>query len=115
MEAKGRVIQVMPTESGITKAGKGWSKTTFVIETGGEYPKKIAIDVMGDKVQLPNVGEDVTVSLNIESREYNGKWYSNVNAWKVETGAGQSAPTAPTAPSANPSAKVAAADDDLPF
>jgi hypothetical protein len=113
MEAEGRVIQVMPTESGITKAGKGWSKTTFVIDTGGEYPKKIAIDVMGDKVQLPNVGEDVTVSLNIESREYNGKWYTNVNAWKVETGAGQSAPTAP---SANvPAAAKMGEPDDLPF
>lgn len=111
MEAKGKVIQVMPTETGTSKNGKDWSKTTFVIETGDTYPKKIAIDVLGDKVKLPKVGDDVTISLNVESREYNGKWYTNVTAWKIEK-MGSGAPAAPAHVVPNDAAE---SDINLPF
>jgi hypothetical protein len=82
---EGKVIHVLEIESGISNAGKDWSKKDFVIETDDQYPKKIAFTLFGDKVSLaPNIGEDVKVYYNLESREYNGKWFHNVNAWKIE-------------------------------
>jgi hypothetical protein len=85
MEIKGKLIKIMPTQQGTSQAGKVWSKADFVIETEGQYPKKIAITAMGDLIaKLPSVGSNVTAHINIESREYNEKWYTNVNLWKID-------------------------------
>jgi len=62
-------------------------KRFFVIETEGEYPKKVALDLFKDKTELvteSSVGFMATCQINIESREYNGKWYMNASAWKVD-------------------------------
>lgn len=82
---EGKVIIVLDIASGTSQAGKDWEKRDFVIETDDQYPKKIAFTLFGDKVDFcPNVGEDVMVHYNLESREYNGRWFSNVNAWKID-------------------------------
>ena len=77
------------------------------------------MQLFGDKVnECPNVGEEVKVSFDAESREWNGKWFTHLNAWKVERQGVQAtqqpvyqqqqAQTQPQAPATPP-------DDDLPF
>jgi hypothetical protein len=86
MDVKGRLIQVLPLQTGTSKSGNGWSKQEFVIETEEQFPKKVCFTLFGDKVSLLNgltAGNQIEVSFNLESREFNGKWYSNINAWKV--------------------------------
>lgn len=84
-EITGKIIAVLPTRSGTSARGTQWSSQTAVIETHEQYPKKIAFDVLGDKITEFNlqVGEEVTVSFDINARESNGKWFNSVNAWKV--------------------------------
>jgi len=82
---KGKVIHVLELESGTSKAGKDWQKKDFVIETDDQYPKKVCFTCFGDKINLvPAMGEDVKVHYNLESREYEGRWFHNVNCWKVD-------------------------------
>lgn len=86
MDVKGRLIQVLPLQSGTSKSGNGWSKQEFVIETEEQFPKKVCFTLFGDKVSLLNglsAGDQIDISFNLESREFNGKWYSNINAWKL--------------------------------
>jgi hypothetical protein len=86
MDIKGRLIQILPLQSGTSKTGNGWSKQEFVIESDEQFPKKVCFTLFGDKVSLLNglsIGNQIEVAFNLESREFNGKWYSNINAWKV--------------------------------
>lgn len=86
MDVKGKVLQLLPVQSGVSKAGKEWSKQEFVIETEEQFPKKICFTLFGDKLSLVNgisVGQEVEVFFNLESREFNGKWYHNINAWRI--------------------------------
>lgn len=84
-EITGKIIAVLPTKSGTSARGTQWSSQTAVIETHEQYPKRVAFDVLGDKITEFNlqVGEEVTVSFDINAREYNGKWWNSVNAWQV--------------------------------
>ena len=85
MEFTGLLIQKLPVQSGTSQKGD-WQSQDIIIETVETYPKKIAINFYGDKikeVEKLNINDDVTVTANVESREYNGKWYTKVNAWKV--------------------------------
>lgn len=85
MEIQGKVVSVLAVESGTSKAGNPWQKQSFVIEVGERYPKKVCFQLFGEYVSdCPAVGEDVKVSFDIESREWNGKWFTQLNAWKVE-------------------------------
>lgn len=106
MELQGKIIAILPLQSGQGKNGE-WKKQEFVIESGGQYPKKVAFTNWGDKVQLPAEGTQVTVSFDAESREYNGKYYTELKVWKV-AGGGAAAQPAPA---------VGGADDGsgLPF
>jgi len=86
MDIKGRLLQILPLQSGTSKAGNGWSKQEFVIESDEQFPKKVCFTLFGDKVSLLNglaIGTQIEVVFNLESREFNGKWYSNINAWKL--------------------------------
>lgn len=86
MDVKGRLIQILPLQTGTSKSGNSWSKQDFVIETEEQFPKKVCFTLFGDKVSLLNglsAGDQIDVSFNLESREFNGKWYSNINAWKI--------------------------------
>jgi hypothetical protein len=122
LDITGKILQIMPTTTGTSKAGKDWVKQEFVIETQETYPKKVCISVMGEKTQelkkyVP--GNEVKVSLNLESREYNGKWYTNVNAWRIESASGAPAAAAPQEdpfhPDNEPSFTADSSSDDLPF
>ena len=81
----GKIIAVLPTKSGTSARGTQWSSQTAVIETHEQYPKRVAFDVLGDRITEFNlqVGEEVTVSFDINAREFNGKWFNSVNAWHV--------------------------------
>lgn len=133
MEISGRIIQVLPLQSGTSKAGNAWKKQEYVLETQENYPRKVKFDFFGDKVdQYPlNVGEDVIVSYDLESREFNGRWYTDVRAWKAEKAGNAAAQqlvetshepmpnygnTGNFAPAVNPfEAPTADESDDLPF
>lgn len=86
MEIKGKIIQVLPLQSGTSKQGNPWKKQEYILETLDSYPNKIKFDLFGDKVdQYPmQTGDIVTISFDIESREFNGRWYTDIHAWKVD-------------------------------
>jgi len=84
MELVGKIIQINPLQSGAGKNGT-WKKQEFIVETKSQYPKKVCITAWGDKIDqfdLKN-NEEVTVSIELESREFNSRWYTDVRAWKV--------------------------------
>ena len=84
MEVKGKVKMKLDLETGTSKAGKEWQKQSIVIDTGGEFNNLIAISAFGDKVQKMNMLEEgMTVSIlcNVYSREYNGKYYHNIDGY----------------------------------
>ena len=115
MEIKGKVVLVLPQQSGTSQAGKQWKKQEFVIETPDQVPRKVCMTLFGDKVDQFPVAEndDIVASIDIESREYNGRWYTNVNVWKIEKASAQAA-SAP-APAPMPTFEPQAETDDLPF
>lgn len=124
LDVIGKIIQVMDPVRGTSKAGKDWVKQEFILETQETYPKKICIGMMGDKtseISKYRVEDMVKVHLNIESREYNGKWYTNVNAWKIEQAAASGNGASSNSPSASPESEMNyspsndAGGDDLPF
>ena len=86
MEIQGTLKQILKAESGETKSGKSWQKQTIVVETQETYPKLIAIEVSEkaiSRLQDYQIGHTITCSINIESREYNGKYFTSVKAWKI--------------------------------
>lgn len=104
MELIGKIIQILPLQEGVSKAGNPWKKQEYILETlGTQYPRKVCFNLFGDNVdKFPmQVGQDVTVSIDIESREFNGRWYTDVRAWNVLNGvqlAGAPAPGFAAAP-----------------
>ena len=89
MEVSGKIIAVLPLQSGTSKAGREWKKQEYVLETHDSFPRKVKFDFFGDRVdQFPlAIGDEVTVSFDIESREFNGRWYTDIRGWKAEKGA----------------------------
>ena len=85
MQLTAKLIQVLPLQTGTGKNGQ-WKKQDIIVETEGQYPKKICVSIWGDKInddQL-KVGTMLAISFDLESREYNGRWYTDVKAWRVE-------------------------------
>jgi len=85
MEIEGRIIQILEPVTGEGRNGP-WKKQEFIIETQDQYPKKVCIAVWGDKIDLSTYSENelVKVYVNVESREFNERWYTDVKAWKAE-------------------------------
>ena len=84
MNISGKVVQVLPIQSGTSKAGNPWQRQEFILEQGGQYPRKVCISLFGDNVaKIPQVGQDVMVSVDIDSREFNGRWYTEIKAWNI--------------------------------
>ncbi len=113
MELKGKIIQLLPPQTGMGKKGQ-WKKQEFIVETQSQYPKKVCLSVWGDKIDQFSltVGDTVNVSVELESREYNSRWYTEARAWKVEkSSSGSMAPPVGDEPFVADSA----ATDDLPF
>ena len=130
MEVVGKIILKLPLQSGVSQAGNNWKKQEYVLETEDSYPKKVHFDFFGDKAdQFPlNVGDRVRLSFDIESREYNGRWYTSIRGWKAEAAAAAAAAEVPQqgpavaaatpagAPVPPPPAfNTPEASDDLPF
>ena len=84
MEVKGKLVEKLELETGTSKAGKEWQKQTVVIDTGGEFNNIIAVSAFGDKVAKMNMLEEgmtVGILCNVYSREYNGKYYHNIDGY----------------------------------
>ncbi len=125
MELSGKIFKVLPKETGEGKNGS-WTKQSIVIETPHErYPKKVCVALWGDIVNNNTFveGADISVEFDVESREYMGKWYTDVKAWRINktnanTGNSQqpvSTATTNNAPAYKEADAPAIADDDLPF
>ena len=88
MKVKGKLVKMMDAESGISKKGKEWVKRNFIINNGSDYNPEVCCQVFGkEKVDALNdfqVGQELEVSINLSSREFNGKYYHNIDAWKIE-------------------------------
>ena len=123
MEITGKIIAVLPERGGVSKTGNEWKMQEYVLETHEQFPKKLCFNVFGaDKIAAFNIqaGDELTVSFDINAREYNGRWYNDIRAWKVERGT--ATPAAVDTPVINapkvevPDFSKAANDpDDLPF
>lgn len=88
MEFEGVVFRKLPEVTGSSARG-AWKKQDVVFELPSEFSRKICVTFFGDRADdaaALNEGDAVTVSVNVESREYNGKWYTDVKAWKVVRG-----------------------------
>ena len=129
MEVKGKIIQKFDLQSGTSKAGNPWKKQNYLLETLDSFPRKIYFDFFGDRADQFNleVGDMINLSFDIECREYQGRYYTDIRGWKAEkidANAPSAAPV-PTndAPPAAPVPPAPAADmsfeqtqeDDLPF
>ena len=122
LEISGKLIIVLPEQKGTGKNG-AWVKQDFVIETAEQYPKKVCFSAWGDKaadIKNLTVGTTVKVSFNAESREFNGKWYTDLRIWKLDADKqGAAAATADDIPLPDASDDLAPLSDDpandLPF
>ncbi len=86
LKIEGRLIQKLALQTGTGKNGE-WRKQEFVIETEDAFPKKICANLWSDKIgQLDavNIGDKITLYFNLESREFNGRWYTDVRGWKID-------------------------------
>lgn len=89
MEIRGKIIQILPLQSGVgQQSGKEWKKQEYILETDGQYPKKICFNLWGDAIDRSQIqlNEEVLVHVDIESREYNGRWYTDIKGWRVDRG-----------------------------
>lgn len=87
MEIKGKVVANLGLQKGTSKAGKEWAKSTVVIEYGDQYPKKIVLDNLKNAEEFAKlaVGTEGVFHIEVESREFNGRWYTSASCWKWET------------------------------
>ena len=132
MEIVGKIIQVLPEQGGQSKTtGKDWKLQAYVLETQEQYPRKVHFEVFGEdriKANPCQLDDVVTVSFDIESREFNGRWYTSIRAWKIQQGVATAETPTAAAPVAAPVAAApqsnvqafdpaAGVDDgtDLPF
>ena len=85
MDMKGKIIQKMEPQGGVSKAGNQWKKQEYVMETLDSFPRKVKFDFFGDRAdQYPlEVGDVITLSYDIESREFNGRWYTDIRGFKA--------------------------------
>jgi hypothetical protein len=84
MQTTSKLIKLLPIQTGTGKNGE-WKKQEIIVETDGQYPKKICMSIWGEKINLQQlqIGNTLNIDFDIESREYNGKWYTDVKVWKV--------------------------------
>lgn len=119
LQIKGKVIDILEEQSGESQNGP-WRKQDFILETEGNYPKKVCITMWGDNIDSFSINEDenITAHIDIQSREYKGRWYTDVKAWKIEkseSASGSSAPSAENMEPFDPMDISGEADDELPF
>ncbi len=139
MELSGKIIQKFPLQSGESKtSGKPWQLQAYLLETQEQYARKVYFEIFGEQRIKDNpceIDDLVTISFDIESREFNGRWYTSIRAWQIKQGIvdNNAQPAAPAAapqaaaPAAQPMSQAAAPNvetfdpaagestDDLPF
>lgn len=127
LELEGRIARKLNVQTGTSARGP-WSKQEFILEyQEGNYPSQVCMNVWGeDKVrelEKYQIGDKVKVSFNLSAREYSGRWYNDIRAWRIEPAGSApvqySAPAAPAAPVAPPPTETPAfmsmPEEDLPF
>jgi len=121
MEIKGKIVNVLPLQQGEGKNGP-WKKQEYIIETTDKFPRKVCFSLWGDKVDqfVLNEGDEAEVMFDLESREYNGRWYTDVKAWKVVKSTGENIPQSDAGPNTNnfelnDTLSIGEGTDDLPF
>lgn len=106
MDVVGKIIAALPPKSGTSQStGKPWQVNTYVLQTTEQTPKNIAFDVFGaERVEQYNlkVGDMVTVSIDIDAHEYNGRWYNQIRAWNVVNHASAQQPAVQQVPPPTP-------------
>ena len=115
MQLSAKLTQLIPIQAGIGKNGD-WKKKDIIVETDGQYPKKVCISIWGDKInegQL-QIGNLLQIDFDIESREYNNKWYTDIKAWKIEL-AGTSTQKTPDNEINTVDSILNSEDEGLPF
>jgi len=132
MELTGKIIAVLPANSGVSqRTGNPWMSQEYVIEVPGQYPRKCMFRLFGeDRIKQFNIqmGEELTVSFDIDAHEYNGRWFNEIRAFNIQRGVAPvaaapmgSAPVQAAAPQAQTpfppadQAPVENSADDLPF
>ena len=134
MELTGKIIAEFNERGGVSnRTGNEWKAKSYVMEVPGEFPRKLVFDVFGvDRLQAFNIqiGETLTVHFDIDAHEYNGRWFNDVRAFRIDRGQAaptaapeaapaQEAPVAPAAPQVDAAATIPfeapSATDDLPF
>lgn len=118
-EVQCKILEILPEQRGTSSRGE-WVRRGFVGETLGEYPKKLQFDVMGEErwqkmSQYVQVGREVKVSFDVESRSWNNKWFTSLSCFSVYGGGQQQNNPAPTAQPAPAPAQESNGNDNLPF
>ena len=106
MEVTGKLVKKLELETGTSKAGKEWQKQSIVIDTGDEFNNLIAVSAFGDKLKQMNkleVGMEVSVLCNVYSREYNGRYFHNIDGYLFTNQSNKS------------SEKIQNGEEDMPF
>ena len=121
MDITGKIIAVLEPRGGVSKSsGNPWKVQEYVIETHDQYPRKCAFEVFGEeRIKQFNiqVGQELTVSFDVDAHEYNGRWFNQLRAWRVmpvQTGAQDAAPVPPVL-EFKPTDDAPVETDDLPF
>ncbi len=100
MDIVGKIVQVLPAQEGVSKStGNPWKIQSYVLETQEQYPRKVCFEIFGEdriKNNPCQLDDLVTVSFDIESREFNGRWYTSIRAWRVQQGDVTGSPAATT-------------------
>ncbi len=126
MEITGKIIAVLEAKSGISnRTGNPWMSQEYVIETHEQYPRRCCFRIFGeDKIKNMNIqiGEELTVSFDIDAHQYQDRWFNEISCWKVDrvqpgapAAAAPAAPVAPQSPIPAPATPAATEEDDLPF
>ena len=87
MEFKGKVIKVLKKVTGTSKKGAEWSKQEYVLESDGQYPKHLCVEVFGEeKINQFNIqlGQIINAHLNVDSSEWRERWFNQIQVWKVD-------------------------------
>ncbi len=121
LKITGTVTEILEEMSGEGRNGP-WRKQDFVLETGGQYPRPVCITQWGDDIEKFAIreGETLTAHIDIRSREYEGRWYTDVKAWRVERpqpgpGDARQPPQEIPRASGGDGGGIIEPDDDLPF
>jgi len=117
MQLTAKLIQLLPLQTGSGKNGE-WKKQDIIVETDGQYPKKVCVSIWGDKINESQlvIGNELKIDFDVESREYNSRWYTDVKAWKIESASSVNAVSnTPIMGGEGPQDPIDKIEDDLPF